>query len=308
MRIAVMGAGGLGGCLGGLLARDGHDVSLVARGPHLDAIRSRGLTVKSIPFGEFVATPFATDDPAQIGPVDLVLFCVKLFDTEEAANLMLPLIGPDTVVLSVQNGVDAEDRIASVIGYEHVIGAMAMMTGHIESPGVVEQLANIGLHIGELDGSSSERIEMLTKTFESSGVPTTARTDIRFGIWQKFAAFVSLVGVETVTRLPAGPLLANRESKALIRGIVAEVEEVAEAVGIEMSVSLTDDTMGMIESLPPNHKPSMYADLVADKRLELDGLNGALQRFGKEYAVPTPLNFAVYASLMPYADGAPKMP
>lgn len=307
MRIAVMGAGGLGACLGGLLAHVGNDVNIVARGEHLEAIRSEGLVVKSIAFGELRVTPFATDDPADIGPVDLVLFCVKLFDTEAAAMKILPLVGPETIVMSVQNGVDAEDRIAKMIGYDHIVGTIALVTGRIESPGVVEQLANVGLQIGEFDGSKSERVDMLIEAFGDAAIPVTMSTDIRLAIWQKFALFASLVGVETVTRLPAGPVLECPETRDLVRGIVSEVEAVAEAVGIEVGGSFIGDTMKAVESLPYDHRPSMYADMMAGKRLELDDLIGTLVRLGRELSIPTPLSFAVYASLMPYANGTPKL-
>ena len=309
MRVAVMGTGGLGGCFGGLLAHAGEDVSLIARGANLDAIRTNGLTVKSIPAGEFNLPLSATDNPADIGPVDLVLFCVKTYDTDLAAEQIRPLIGPGTIALSVQNGVDGADRIASVIGYEHVIGAISLVNASLESPGVVVQHMNPGTQIGELDGSTTQRIEDLVKTFERAGIPCAARTDIRSAIWEKFGAFVALVGAETAARLPAGPLMACPETRELIRGMLEETAAVAKATGIELKSGYVDGIMGSIdEHVPPTHRGSMYVDLVAGKRLELDAINGVLVRMGKEHGVPTPLNFALYALLKPYADGAPTVP
>ena len=309
MRIAVMGTGGLGGCIGGLMAHAGEDVSLVARGANLAAIRAKGLTVKSTSAGEFNLRLNATDDPADIGPVDLVLFCVKTYDTEEAAELIRPLVGEKTTVMSVQNGLDSPDRIANILGYEHVIGAMSKMTAHLEAPGVVAQHTNLGLEIGELDGGFSQRTEDLGKAIERAGIPCVVRTDIRSSIWEKFGAFVALVGPECAARLPAGPLLARPETRELMRGILQETAAVAKARGVQLKDSYVNDTMSLIdEHIPPTHVGSMLVDLDTGKRLELDAINGALVRLGKEHGVPTPLNSTVYALLKPYVDGAPELP
>ena len=190
MRVAVMGTGGLGGCIGGLMAHAGEDVSLIARGANLEAIRNNGLTVKSIPAGEFNVRLQATDRPEEIGPVDLVLFCVKTYDTDVAVELIRPLIDRDTLVMSLQNGVSGADSIARTIGYKNVIGAISLINAHLETPGLVVQHINPGLQIGELDGSSSTRTEELGKAFERAGIPCTVRPDIRSSIWEKFGAFV----------------------------------------------------------------------------------------------------------------------
>ena len=309
MRVAVMGTGGLGGCIGGLLAHAGEDVSLIARGANLEALRAKGLTVKSIPAGEFNLPLFATNDPADIGSVDLVLFCVKTYDTDGAAEQIRPLIGSDTIVLSTQNGVDGADRIASVIGYEHVLGAISTVNAHLEAPGVVVQHLNHGMEIGELDGRASQRTEEVVKTFERAGIPCTARTDIWSAIWEKFGAFVALVGTETAARLPAGPLRSCPEAQELMKGILEETAAVAEATGIKLKESYVEDALLLInEVAPPTHMGSMYVDLLAGKRLEVDAINGALVRIGKEHGVPTPFNLAVYALLKPYADGVPELP
>lgn len=309
MRVAVIGAGGLGGCIGGLMAHAGEDVSLIARGANLDAIRANGLTVKSVSAGEFNLPLFATDDPTEVGPVDLVLFCVKTYDTDGAAEQIRPLIGPDTIALSVQNGVDGADRIADIIGYEHVIGSMALINAHLDAPGVVVQHTNAGLEIGELDGGFSQRTEDLGKTLERAGIPCVVRSDIRSSIWIKFGGFLAIAGVESAAQLPAGPLLACPESRELIRGMLEETAAVAKATGVELKDSYVDDTMGLIDlHIPPTHMASMLVDLRAGRRLEVDSINGALVRLGKEHGVPTPLNFALYAVLKASADGAPDLP
>ena len=211
--------------------------------------------------------------------------------------------------MSLQNGVDGADRIASVIGYEHVIGAMALTNAHLDAPGVVTQHTNPGIEIGELDGSSSQRTDDLGKAFERAGIPCKVRSDIRSSIWVKFGAFVALVGAESAARLPAGPLKACPETRELMRGMLGEVVAVAKASGIELEGGYVDDTFDMIGSLAPaTHMGSMLVDLNAGRRLELDAINGALVRIGKEHGVPTPLNFALYALLKPYANGAPELP
>ena len=309
MRVAVMGTGGLGGCIGGLLAHAGEDVSLIARGANLVAIRANGLTVKSIPAGEFNVRLDASDSPADIGPVELVLFCVKTYDTEAAVELIRPLIGESTTVMSFQNGMLSADRIANILGYEHVVGAMSLINAHLDAPGVVAQHVNAGLEIGELDGSFSRRTEDLGKAFERAGIPCVVRSDIRPSIWAKFGGFIALVGPECVARLPAGPLLARPETRELIMGMLAETAAVAKATGIGLKDSYVDDMMGMINKhVPPTHMGSMLVDLNAGKRLELDAINGALVRLGIEHSVPTPLNSTVYALLKPYVDGAPDSP
>ena len=308
MRIAIMGSGGLGGYYGGVLARAGEDVTFIARGAHLDAIRSQGLKIKSPDGGEFTIKAEATDDPGKLDPVDLVMFCVKTYDTDAAAEQIRPIVGPDTVVTSIQNGIDSAERIGQVIAPGHIIGGVSYVSSVIEKPGVVDFRFAGMTSFGELDGSMTPRLEQLVKTFEKAGVNVEARSDIRTYSWEKFAAFCGFASVEVLTRLPAGPVLAFSDTKALARGALKEVQKVAQAVEVTLPENFPDKMLDFAASAPATHRPSMYYDLVGGKRLELESLNGTVVRLGTEHGVETPLNFAIYAALKPYVDGAPELP
>ena len=308
MRIAIMGAGGQGGYYGGMLDRAGEDVTFIARGAHLAAIKANGLNVKSLHAGEFTIDAKATSDPGDIGPVDLVMFCVKTYDTDSAAKQIQTIIGPDTMVVSTQNGVDSGDRIERIIGPGHFIPCVNYVNSVIEKSGTIDVRFAGMTSLGELDGSVTPRIERLTKTFEQAGINVELRSDIRAYLWEKFAAFCGFAGVEVLTRLPAGPIQACPETNELWIGAMKEAVEVAQAVGVTLSNDFLDRTIGLVASLPPTHRPSMYYDLDDGKRLELDALNGTVVRLGRELGIPTPLNLAIYAALKPYADGAPPMP
>jgi len=309
MRVAVIGAGGTGGYFGGVLARAGEEVVFVARGAHLDAIRSRGLMVKSRLAGEFTVPARAVDDLTEIGPVDLILFCVKAYDTAEAAERLRPLVGLDTMILSVQNGIDNEDRIARIVGKTHVLGAAAQVSSVIESPGVIAQTAGPGKIIfGELDGPPSPRTEELLGTFQRAGIAAEVRADIRVALWEKFILICAVSGITALTRLPIGTILADPETSALLRGTMAEVEAVAHAEEVAVSRGYADQAHGFMAHVEPWMRGSLYYDLTAGRRLELETLNGTVVRLGRRHGVPTPLNFAIYAALKPYADGPPVTP
>src|SRR5918997_2944542 len=233
MRIAVIGAGGTGGYFGGLLARAGEDVTFIARGANLEAIRARGLAVESRIAGTFTVPVRATDDPGEVGPVDLILFCVKAYDTDAAAEGARPLLGPGTTLLSLQNGVDNEERIARAAGHSAELGAAAYVVSAIKSPGVVAQTAGPGkIVLGELGGGKSERTDRLRDALQRAGIAAEVRPDIRVVLWQKFLFICAFSGVTAVTGLPIGTVLADPETSALFRGISEEVEAVARADGI----------------------------------------------------------------------------
>ena len=310
MRVAVMGSGGLGGFFGGLLARAGEDVTFIARGAHLEAIRASGLTVKSELVGEFSVPARATSDPAEIGPVDLVLFTVKTYDLDAAMEQIRPLVGPETIVLPLQNGVDVADRLAGVVGRESVLGGLTYIGSGIESPGVIAQRYSAGAMIlfGELDGGTSPRTERLRATFERAGITTELLTDVRIALWEKYLTVCANGGVTALTRLPVGPIFACPETKALYRGVMEEVEAVARAKGVGLPPDCVDRAMTLVSKFAPWARASMANDLAAGRRLELEILNGTVVRLGREAEVPTPLNFAIYAALKPYADGPPAIP
>ena len=309
MRIAVVGAGATGGYFGGLLARAGQDVTFIARGAHLEALRARGLTVESTLAGTFTVPAQATDDPNEVGPVDLVLFCVKTYDTETAAGSIRPLIRPDTTFLSLQNGIDNEERIARATGHTLGIGAVAYIVSAIKAPGVIAQTAGPGKIIfGELSGGASERTERLHEVLQRAGIAAEVHPDIRVTIWQKFLFICAFSGVTAVTRMPIGTILADSVTRALFRGTSEEVEAVARASGIDLSVDCVEQAMVTAAAVEPWGHGSLYHDLAGGRRLELESLNAEVVRRGRERGVSTPLNFAIYAALRPYVDGTSALP
>ncbi len=306
MRVAVIGAGGTGGYFGGLLARAGEDVTFLARGAHLGAIRSGGLTVKSRVAGDFRVSARATADPLEIGPVDLILFCVKSYNTGEAVQTIRSLVGPETMILSVQNGIDSEEQIAQVVGRRPVLGAIALVSSVIESPGVIAQTAGPGkIVFGELRGGTSPRTERLLETFRQAGIVVEIHPNIRIALWEKFIFICGLSGVTALTRLPIGAILADPETTALLRGTLEEAEAIAHAKEISVAPGYAGRALAQMAGLEPWMRGSLYYDLAAGRPLELETLNGTVVRLGRERGIPTPLNFAIYAALKPYTDGAP---
>lgn len=306
MRIAVMGTGGTGGYFGGLLARAGEEVTFIARGAHLEAIRKNGLAIKSVLAGDFSFAATATDNPEDIGPVDFVLFCVKAYHNAVSAELIRPLIGPQTIVLSVQNGIDNEQQIGKVIGPEHIVGCIAYVSSTIESPGVIAQTAGPGKIIfGEMAGGTSQRTEALKDTLQRAGITAELHPDIQTALWQKFMAICGVNGVTALTRLPMGEIMACEETRNLLKGTMEEVEAVARPSGATLPAGCVQQSIDFFGSLEASMRGSMYYDLAAGRRLELEVLNGTVVRLGDEHGIPTPINFAIYAALKPYLNGAP---
>ena len=306
MRIAVMGTGGTGGYFGGLLARVGEEVTFIARGVHLEAIRKNGLAIKSVLAGDFTIPAKVTDNTNDPGPVDFVLFCVKAYDNAAAADQIRPLIGPETVVLSVQNGIDNEQQIGEVIGPEHIVGCVSYVSSTIESPGIIAQTGGPGTIVfGEMQGGTSARTEALQSTLQNSGIPAELHSDIQVALWQKFLGICGVNGVTALTRLPLGEILACEETRNLMRGTMEEVEAVARASGANLPEGCVDQSMDFFSSVEPSVRGSMYYDLAAGRRLELEVLNGTVVRLGNAHGIPTPINFAIYAALKPYLNGKP---
>jgi 2-dehydropantoate 2-reductase len=306
MRIAVMGTGGTGGYFGGLLARAGEEVTFIARGAHLEAIRNNGLAIKSALAGDFTTSAPATDNAFDIGPVDFVLLCVKAYDKAVAADQIRPLIGPETIVLSVQNGIDNEKQIGDVVGHAHVVGAVSYVSSTIKSPGVIAQTAGPGkIVLGELEGGASRRTEMLKNALQNADITAELHPDIQIALWQKFMAICGVNGVTALTRLPMGEILACAEATKLLRRTMEEVEAVARANAAALPETCVDQSMEFFSSFEPLMRGSMYYDLTAGRRLELDVLNGTVVHLGNEHGIPTPMNFAIYAALKPYLDGTP---
>jgi len=302
-RVGVVGAGGTGGYFGGRLAQAGADVMFLARGAHLDALRTRGLRVRSIN-GDFELQVEATDDPAAIGPCDAVLFCVKSYDTESAAALLPPLLHDRTAILSLQNGVDNEEKIGALVGAQHVLGGVAYVFATIVEPGVIEHVTAPGAIVfGELDGSRSERAERLREWCERAAVPAELVPDIRVRLWDKFALICAQAGVTTTTRLPIGPVRDSAETWALYRRLGEEVVALARAEGVELPPDVLDRHAEFARSLAPEATNSMHHDLVHGRRLELEALHGLVVRRARAHGLAVPACETVYAILSPWVDG-----
>jgi 2-dehydropantoate 2-reductase len=309
MRIAVIGAGGTGGYFGGLLARAGEDVTFITRGAQMEALRMRGLTLESRLAGTFTVPVQATDAPNEVGPVDLILVCVKTYDTDAAAESIRPLIGAETMLLSLQNGVDNAERIAQMAGHNSGLGAVAYVVSAIEAPGVIAQTAGPGkIILGELAGGTSARIERLHSVLQRAEIAAEVHPDVRIAIWQKFLFICAFSGVTALTRVPIGPILTDQETHALFRGTLEEVEAVARTGGIELPKDCVEQALATAAAVEPWGRGSLYHDLTHGRRLELEALNGEVVRRGREHDIQTPLNFAIYAALRPYINGAPVLP
>jgi 2-dehydropantoate 2-reductase len=304
-RYVLFGAGGVGGYFGGLLARSGADVHFVARGAHLDALRGAGLRVQSH-HGDFSLPAInATDDPREIGRADYVLLCVKSWDTAAAAEAARPLLGPHTAVVSPQNGVENEAIIASVLGSQHVMGGLAYVISRIASPGVIEQVGPTAkLIVGELDGAISPRGEKLLADCLAAGIDVELSASIEVEIWRKFLYICAFSGTCTLTRSALGPVLQDPDTRALFVACMEEVKALADARGIDVGDDLVSAQLARADAFPPGVKPSMLNDLERGNRLELDWLNGAVVRKGRELGVPTPANQAIYTALKLLRHGA----
>ncbi|HET8523570.1 MAG TPA: 2-dehydropantoate 2-reductase [Thermomicrobiales bacterium] len=307
MRVAVMGAGALGGFYGGLMARAGEDVTFIARGKTLEALRDHGLTVKSRLKGDFTIPVTATNDANSLGAVDLVFFSVKSYDLDTAVQAIKPLVGPETMVLSVQNGIDNEQRIGKIVGDQAVIGGVVVVSSTVEAPGVIAQVGGPALvRFGEMTPGITPRVRRLKDLFDKIDIPAEALEDIRGPLWQKFMLICAMSGVCSLTRLTLQQIFAVPETKQFYRDVMAEVTAVARAQGVDLPESAADDALVAMQSmLATAERGSMAYDLMAGRRIEIETLNGTVVRLGRESGVATPYNFAIYASLKPFANGAP---
>jgi 2-dehydropantoate 2-reductase len=301
MKITVVGAGGVGGYFGGRLALAGHDVGFVARGPHLDAIRAHGLRVRSTK-GDFEAVVRASDDPAEIGPSDVVLFCVKSYDTDTAAAGLGSVLTADTTVVSFQNGIDNEEKLAAALGERHVIGGVAFIFSTITEPGVVTHTGGpASLAFGELDGTTSTRVERLRDACKDAGITCHVPDDIRVGLWTKFAFICATAGMTAATRLPLGEIRTCPESWEMFQQILAEVAALARAEGVAFDDDAIAQQVGFAESLEPSAYSSLHHDLVTGHRMELEALHGTVVARAGKLGVEVPANQAVLAILRPWA-------
>ena len=306
MRIAIIGAGGVGGAFGAALAKAGADVTFVARGAHLTAMRANGLRIFGVR-GETHLTPTqATDDPASIGPVDLVLFCVKLWDVESAGAAIQPLIGANTAVIPLQNGIDSADRLIPILGKDAVMGGVAQISATIEEPGVIRQIAPfMKLVFGELDGRPSRRGAAFHALCQSAGFDSVNTNDIKVALWEKFVLLATNATIVAAARLPFGKLRDDPEVFALFEAGVAEVAALGRAAGVALPDTLEANLLKATRGFPADMMPSMAFDLLRGNRLELPWLAGKVVALGRELGVPTPVHSVLYSVLKPYANGAP---
>ena len=302
MKIVVYGAGGVGGYFGGRLARAGADVHLVARGEHLDAIRRDGLRVESV-HGDFEVDLPATDDPASIGPCDVVLVTVKSYDTDEVAVELGALLGEETAVVSLQNGLDNEERLSAAIGPDRVLGGVAYVFSTVREPGVIEHTGGPAtVTFGELDGTRSERGERLLEWCErADGMDATLSGSIKTVLWEKAAFICAQAGMTAAVRLPLGRIRDAPESWEMYRRIVEEVCRVGRATGVDLPQGTVDRWIEFADGLDGDSYSSLHYDLTHDKPIELEALHGAVVRRGRENDVAVPANEAVYAILRPWA-------
>jgi 2-dehydropantoate 2-reductase len=305
MKIAIMGSGGVGGLFGAHLVRGGADVTFIARGAHLAAMRANGLVIEGAPGGDVhVPTVQATDDPASLGPVDLVLFAVKLGATAAAIEAIRPLVGPDTGIVSFQNGVLKDDYLRAAFDEKHVFGGVGYVGSAIDRPGVIKQAGTLQrLVFGEFDGRRSSRVEAFLAACRAGGINAEIADDISRAIWEKFVFLVGLSGTTATMRVPIGPIRANPQTRALLLDLMREVVAVGRARGIALPADYAEQRLALADDVAPGMTSSLHHDLQRGNPLEVPWLAGGVVALGHETGVPTPLNRAVADILALYVDG-----
>jgi 2-dehydropantoate 2-reductase len=306
MRIAVVGAGGVGGGFGVALAKAGADVTFIARGAHLAAMKSQGLKVQGGRGETHLVPTKATDDPADIGPVDIVLFCVKLWDVESAGQQIESLIGPETGVIPLQNGIDAAERLVPILGSKAVMGGVAQISASIVGPGLILQVGTfMRMIFGELDGKRSKRGEDFLALCLKAGFDATLSDQILTELWMKFILLASNAGVMALTRQPIGKLRDDPDLRPIFAAAYKEAIDVGRARGVALPADAVDSFLGLTDHMPPAMKASMALDLDRGNRLELPWLGGKVVELGRQLGVPTPTHSLMYAMLKPYIMGPP---
>jgi len=304
LRIAIMGSGGVGGYFGARLALGGAGVTFIARGAHLAAMREHGLTVESAHDPIRLPKVDATDDPSTIGPVDLVLFCVKLRDSEGAARSLEPIMRPGTTVVSLQNGVQKDDLLRGIFGAPAIMGGVAYMATTVARPGVIAQTGSMHRMIfGEYDGRRSPRAEAFLAACRQGGINAEISADIRRAIWEKYVFLVGLSGATTAMRAPIGPIRDNPRSRQFLLDLMREAVAVGRAQGVALPQDYADERLAFADTLPPDMTSSMHHDLDHGRPLELRWLSGGVVELGAAAGVPTPANRAVNDILILYAEG-----
>jgi len=306
MRIAVVGAGGVGGGFGAALAKAGADVTFIARGAHLAAMKSEGLKVQGGRGETHLVPTRATDNPAEIGPVDIVLFCVKLWDVESAGGAIKPLVGPGTAVIPLQNGIDAAERLIPILGAGAVMGGVAQISASITAPGVIQQVGTfMRMIFGELDGKRSRRGEDFFALCQKAGFDVTLSEQILTDLWMKFILLACNASITAATRQPLGKLRDDPDLRPVMIAAFRETIEVGKARGVALPHDALEKILDFVGHAPPAMKASMALDLERGNRLELPWLGGKVVELGRKLNVPTPTHGVMYAVLKPYIMGTP---
>lgn len=301
MKIAVFGTGAVGGYFGGRLAQSGEEVTFIARGNHLQAMKDNGLKIDSIN-GDFIVQPVhATANPEEIGIVDMVLVGVKAWQVSDAAVAIKSMVGQQTFVLPLQNGVEAPSRLAAVLGQEHVLGGLCGLISYISEPGhICHTGADPFIRFGELDNRPSDRVDWLRKTFErTSGITVNVPSDIHVAMWQKFVLIAAWSGMGAITRAPVGIFRSQPGTRQMLERTIFEIYDVARARGIDLPEDVLVKTVEFLDALPTEGTASMQRDIMNGKPSELEMQNGAVVRLGKDVGVETPVNNFIYNSLLP---------
>ena len=306
MEILVMGAGALGGYFGGRLADAGHDVTFVARGAHLEALKENGLKIES-PAGDLhLPKVKATNDPAEFPGADVVLFLVKNFDVEGAAETLLPSLKPNSVVVTLQNGVSAPQRLGEVIGHDRVVPGIAFIPADIKAPGVIRHGAEFQkLVFGKGSVANAAQIETLASALSAVGVDVTLSDEVQIMLWTKFVFLSALSAITTLTRLDVGPLRNNPDTARLFQQAMEETEAVGRVECPDLPEGTAESQWQFLQTLPDTVHASMLDDLNRGKPIELNYLSGDVSRLSKDHGIATPLHDFVTAALQPYANGAP---
>ncbi len=306
MRIVVMGAGGVGGYFGGMLAAAGHDVGFVARGAHLAAMQRGGLRLTGPKGDVHVPAVRASAEAATLGPADIVLFCVKLYDTESAAAAIRPAMTDTTRLITLQNGVDGPERLAQVLGAERVLGGAAMVSAVIAEPGVIRYVSAMGrIVFGRLDGRADAIAEAFRERCNASGFVAEIPADITLQLWSKMVLLATNAGMSASTRQPIRRTYDDPEMRQVAIAALREGERVARALGVKLADDIVDKCVAQSSGFPPDMYASMYHDLKRGGRLEVDSLSGLIVRLGSQHGIPTPVHQALHAVLKPYQDGVP---
>ncbi|MBA4313229.1 MAG: 2-dehydropantoate 2-reductase [Chlorobiaceae bacterium] len=302
MRIAIIGTGGVGGYLGAKLWKADNEVIFVARGNHLASLQHNGLLLES-PEGNFTVRSIFTDTLNNLPPFDLIIIAVKSFDTKAAANLAMPVLKNDTIVISIQNGVENEDILARALGNQHVLGGVAYIFSTIAAPGVIRHEGGTGkFKFGEMDGTISNRCLKLNEIFQKAEINSEPIENVRRLLWDKWIFICGLGGMTAYTRKPIGEIISEPSLKTMLNEVTQEAAMIARAKKIDSFEGIEAKTIKHFERLPFRTTSSMYYDITHGKRIELDALNGAIVRFGKELNILTPANEIIYNSLKEFAQ------